>query len=237
MTVQLQHTGAGSAHGLATVIPAAAHGLATGAWLQRSLCAPPPPAWTSAALGGCLAELSGEPGAPSLTLAFGLVRQVQQQGEPVAWLARADSTFYPPDAAEGGVDLAALPVIRLASVRQRLQAAEQLARAGAFGLLVIDLGACLDLPLAAQTRLADQGRCPRHAHPVPDGQDRAAAVARVACRGAWPCTADPPRGGPFRLPGAGAQGQAARSRLDRRGMVSWTGRPVLICRRFRCRSS
>ena len=145
MTVQLQRTGTGRAHGLAT-----------GAWLQRSLCAPPPPAWTSAALGGCLAELSGEPGAPSLTLAFGLVRQVQQRGEPAAWLARADSTFYPPDAAEGGVDLAALPVIRLAGVRQRLQAAEQLARAGAFGLLVVDLGACRDLPLSAQTRLADQ---------------------------------------------------------------------------------
>ncbi|MXY16215.1 MAG: hypothetical protein F4Y57_04250, partial [Acidobacteria bacterium] len=145
MTVQLQRTGTD-----------AVRGLTTGAWLRRSLCAPPPPAWTSAALGGCLAELSGEPGAPSLTLAFSLVRQVQQQGEPVAWLARTDSTFYPPDAAEGGVDLAALPVIRLAGLRQRLQAAEQLARAGAFGLLVIDLGACLDLPLAAQTRLADQ---------------------------------------------------------------------------------
>ena len=145
MTVQLQRTGTD-----------AVRGLTTAARLRRSLCAPPPPAWTSAALGGCLAELSGEPGAPSLTLAFGLVRQVQQQGEPVAWLARTDSTFYPPDAAEGGVDLAALPVIRLAGLRQRLQAAEQLARAGAFGLLVIDLGACLDLPLAAQTRLADQ---------------------------------------------------------------------------------
>ena len=145
MTVQLQRTGTD-----------AVRGLITAARLRRSLCAPPPPAWTSTALGGCLAELSGEPGAPSLTLAFGLVRQVQQQGEPVAWLARTDSTFYPPDAAEGGVDLAALPVIRLAGLRQRLQAAEQLARAGAFGLLVIDLGACLDLPLAAQTRLADQ---------------------------------------------------------------------------------
>ena len=145
MTVQLQRTGTDRTYSLVT-----------GARLRAGLHAPPPPAWTSAALGGCLAELSGEPGAPSLTLAFGLVRQVQQQGEPVAWLARADSTFYPPDAAEGGVDLAALPVIRLAAMRQRLQAAEQLARAGAFGLLVIDLGACLDLPLAAQTRLADQ---------------------------------------------------------------------------------
>ena len=145
MSVQLLRTGTG-----------AVRGLTTGAELRASLCAPPPPAWTRAALGGCLAELSAAPGAPSLTLALGLVRQVQQQGEPVAWLARADSTFYPPDAAEGGVDLAALPVIRLAGLRQRLQAAEQLARAGAFGLLVIDLGACPDLPLAAQTRLAEQ---------------------------------------------------------------------------------
>ena len=36
MTVQLQRTGTGRAHGLAT-----------GAWLQRSLCAPPPPAQRS----------------------------------------------------------------------------------------------------------------------------------------------------------------------------------------------
>ena len=158
MTIQLRRTGTGGVHaGLDTVLAAgAARGLTTGAWLRAGLDPPPPPAWTRAALGGCLAELSGAPGAPSLTLAFGLVLQVQQQGEPVAWLAHTDSTFYPPDAAEGGVDLAALPVIRLAGLRQRLQAAEQLARAGAFGLLVIDLGACLDLPLAAQTRLADQ---------------------------------------------------------------------------------
>ena len=157
MNVQLQRTGTGHVHaGLRPVAAAAARGLTTGARLRAGLHAPPPGAWTSAALGGCLAELSGDPGAPSLTLAFGLVRQVQQQGEPVAWLARTDSTFYPPDAAAGGVDLAALPVIRLAAMRQRLQAAEQLARAGAFGLLVIDLGACRDLPLAAQTRLADQ---------------------------------------------------------------------------------
>ena len=40
--------------------------------------------------------------------------------------------------------------------RQCLRAAEQLARSGAFDLLVIDLGGYLDLPLAAQTRLAGQ---------------------------------------------------------------------------------
>ena len=117
---------------------------------------PAPASWTCAALGGCLAELSGTGASPSLTLAFSLVHQVQQQGEPAAWITRADSTFFPPDAAQGGIDLAALPVVRLASQRQCLRAVDQLARSGAFGLLVIDLGECLELPLAAQTRLAGQ---------------------------------------------------------------------------------
>ena len=45
MTVQLQRTGTGHTDSLIT-----------GASLRRSLCAPPPPAWTSAALGGCLAD-------------------------------------------------------------------------------------------------------------------------------------------------------------------------------------
>ena len=127
-------------------------------WASRGLATPgPAPAsWTSAALGGCLAELSGAGASPSLTLAFSLVHQVQQQGEPAAWITRAESTFFPPDAAQSGVDLAALPVIRLAGLRQCLRAADQLARSGAFGLLVIDLGGCLDLPLAVQTRLAGQ---------------------------------------------------------------------------------
>ena len=117
---------------------------------------PAPAAWSSTVLGGCLAELSGTGASPSLTLAFTLVHQVQRLGEPVAWITRAGSTFFPPDAAEGGIDLAALPVMRLPGRRQCLRAADHLARSGAFGLLVIDLGGCLDLPLAAQTRLAGQ---------------------------------------------------------------------------------
>ena len=127
-------------------------------WAGRGLATPGlvPASWTSTALGGCLAELSGTGASSSLTLAFSLVHQVQRLGEPVAWITRAESTFFPPDAAEGGIDLAALPVIRLPGRRQCLRAADQLARSGAFGLLVIDLGGCLDLPLATQTRLAGQ---------------------------------------------------------------------------------
>ena len=129
---------------------------ASRSWMRRNLTRPAPAAWTLAALGGCLTELSGAGSAPALTLAFGLVREAQQRGEPAAWLSRTESTFFPPDAAEGGIDLAALPVILLDDVRHRLRAADRLARSGAFGLLVVDLGARLDLPLAVQTRLAEQ---------------------------------------------------------------------------------
>ena len=129
---------------------------ASRSWMRRSLTQPAPAAWTLAALGGCLAELSGAGPAPALTLAFGLVREAQQRGEPAAWVSRTESTFFPPDAAAGGIDLAALPVILLDDVRHRLRAADRLARSGAFGLLVVDLGDRLDLPLAVQTRLAEQ---------------------------------------------------------------------------------
>ena len=203
MTAGLQRTGTD-----------AVRKLATGASLAAGLGAPSPGCWTRAALGGCLVELSGEPGAPLLTLALGLVRQVQQQDEPVAWLARTDSTFYPPDAAAGGVDLAALPVIpagrpaappagrRAACARRRLRDAGN--RPGAVH--------------RSAARRADQagpaGAGPRHAHSVPDGQGRAPAVARVARHGPRPCSAHLPRqqpgARPFRLPGAGAQGQAVR---------------------------
>ena len=132
---------------------------ASQAWLQRSqrvLSSADKREWTAGALGGCLAELSGGRDAPLLTVAFGLVHQVQQQGEPAAWISSNENTFFPPDGADGGVDLSALPVIRLASLQRRLTAIEQLVSSGAFGLVVADLEECVDLPLAVQTRLAEQ---------------------------------------------------------------------------------
>lgn len=89
-----------------------------------------------------------------LTLAFGLVLQAQWQNEPVAWITRDDSLFYPPDAAEGGVDLDALTIIRIPDGRAATRAADQLVRSGAFGLIVLDLGAKPDVPAPLQTRLA-----------------------------------------------------------------------------------
>lgn len=112
-----------------------------------------PSEWTLAGLSGRLVEVSGDSGSASLTIAMGLVREAQLLGEPAAWITLAGQSFFPPDAAAGGVDLAALAVVRLNHVRDLKRAADQLARSGAFGLLIVDLPEHASLPMAAQSRL------------------------------------------------------------------------------------
>jgi recombination protein RecA len=109
-----------------------------------------------AELAGRLVELTADAASAVLTVAVGLVREAQELGEPVAWIA-GDAPFYPPDLEENGVELAALAVIQIAetgNARRRQRAAETLLRSGAFGLVVLDLGPLRALPLPAQTRLA-----------------------------------------------------------------------------------
>ena len=122
------------------------------------LAAAPLRSWRVAALAGRLAELSSREGAAGLTLAFSLVLDAQRAGEPVGWLTADESAFYPPDAARGGVDLEALVVVRLPVVDQLPRAAEHLARSGAFGLLVLDLGGSARVPVPMQMRLLGLAR-------------------------------------------------------------------------------
>lgn len=110
--------------------------------------------WSLEQIAGRLVEISGVGATAPLTLTFGLVLQAQQQNEPVAWITRDDSLFYPPDAAEGGIDLDTLTIIRVPVGRAAARAADQLVRSGAFGLIVLDLGAKPDVPAPLQTRLA-----------------------------------------------------------------------------------
>ncbi len=114
--------------------------------------------WRFAALAGRLAELSSREGAAGLTLAFSLVLDAQRAGEPVGWLTADESAFFPPDAARGGVDLDALVVVRLPAAGQLPRAAEHLARSGAFGLLVLDLGEAARVPVPMQMRLLGLAR-------------------------------------------------------------------------------
>lgn len=117
----------------------------------------PPPCWGLGELFGRLVEISGEGAGAALTVVIGLVLEAQRCGEPVIWVASEGSTFYPPDVAHSGVDLTALPVVRVRGVEGRrvvFRCADRLLRSGAFGLVVLDLGDTAEMPLSAQTRLA-----------------------------------------------------------------------------------
>ena len=108
---------------------------------------------------GQLLELSGgRPG--KLSTVASLIAHAQGQGEPVAWVgARDEAGFYPPDFVLGGIDLAALVVVRVPSAsgpHALVRAAELLLRSGAFGLVTIDFGSA-PVPrgeLAWQARLS-----------------------------------------------------------------------------------
>lgn len=115
--------------------------------------APSPRFWNYRACAGRLVELSGTHVAPLLTLAFTLVLDAQQAGEPVVWVQRMDSTFFPPDAARNGVDLKSLVVVRLPQGAGLALAAARLLRSGAFGLIAIDLGSDSGIPAALLGKL------------------------------------------------------------------------------------
>src|SRR3990172_2807212 len=86
--------------------------------------------WGLEQIAGRLVEISGAGAAAALTLAFGLVLEAQRRGEPVAWIALEERGFYPPDAAEGGGDLGALGVVRVANAKAVGRAADQLGALG-----------------------------------------------------------------------------------------------------------
>ncbi len=111
-------------------------------------------AWDVAALAGRVVELSGHGAAAPLSAAMMLVRHAQEVGEVAAWVAARASCFFPPDAVACGIDVAALPVVRCPHAPSMLRASEMLVRSGAFALVVVDVGARAEVPLALQGRLA-----------------------------------------------------------------------------------
>lgn len=132
--------------------------------------AQPEPVWGVAEIAGRLVELSGSGASTTLTAAFGLVLDAQRAGQPVAWVGPSSSIFFPPDAAESGVDLETLAVVRVADPPAAARSAEKLVRSGAFGLVVIDLGPSLfgpgetRIPAPLLTRLV--GLAQKHATAV-----------------------------------------------------------------------
>ena len=95
--------------------------------------------WGLTQIAGRFIEISSAEASATLTVAFGLVLDAQRIGEPAAWITLPQSTFFPPDAAEGGVDLDILPVVRSPNPSAAGRAADQIIRSGTFGLVVLDL--------------------------------------------------------------------------------------------------
>lgn len=94
--------------------------------------------WSYRRLAGRLSELSADGADASLSLAMQAVYDAQCEGETVVWVGDHESSFYPLDAVEQGVDIQHVVVVR-ATVKNLMQAAYELARSGSFGLLVIDV--------------------------------------------------------------------------------------------------
>lgn len=139
------------------------------------------PAWDPGSLAGRLIEIvSGRPASPprhdpeapgaptpwdqrpssprgsgsaALTAAASLVWKAQQQGEPVAWINARPSSFFPPDLDAGGIDVAALVVVRVPGAAAAARAADKLLRSGAFGLVLVDAGAHAAVPAPLLGRL------------------------------------------------------------------------------------
>ena len=115
------------------------------------------PRWCLAEVAGRLVELTGWRSGAAFSTALALVVDAQREGEPAVWVGPRARSFFPPDAEAAGVDLAALPVVRLAEERAIPFAADVLARSGAFGLLVLDLGRS-SLSMGVLSRLASLAR-------------------------------------------------------------------------------
>jgi len=109
--------------------------------------------WSYTQLVGRLAEVSSCGASAPLTLAFALVHEAQRHGEPAAWITRCESSFFPPDAARCGIDLDALPIVRVPDAATAARIADKLLRSGAFGLIVLDIGRDDRVPTPLQSRL------------------------------------------------------------------------------------
>jgi len=111
--------------------------------------------WGLSALRGRLVALSARGATATLTTAIELVLEAQLAAEPIGWVTLGNTTFYPPDVADSGVDLAALVVVRVIDSTTAARAAERLLRSGAFGLIVLDFGGggAVELATAHQGRL------------------------------------------------------------------------------------
>jgi recombination protein RecA len=184
--------------------------------LRQTVCPAPSPArWGIEALAGRLSELSGLGPTARLSMAVSLACEAQRAGETVAWVTNRRSTFFPPDAAASGIDLARLPVVFTPDAPAAARAAWRLIQSGGFGLVVLDLvGSNAEVPIPLQSRLtsAAQGHGAAVVFVTEKTADRASLGSLVSLR----CEVD------RREVGAGRFLCIARALKDKRRGPGWT---------------
>jgi recombination protein RecA len=113
------------------------------------------PSWRLPVLQGRLVELTASRSGPrcGLSAVAAVIHEAQSTGEPVIWISTRGSLFFPPDFAANGIDLRALPLVRVETEREAAWAADEVLRSGGVGLVVLDLGAHTRVPAALWTRL------------------------------------------------------------------------------------
>jgi recombination protein RecA len=116
--------------------------------------------WKLETLAGRMVELSSDASSATLTAATSLVLQCQRLGVPATWILGGTSSFYPPDVAASGVDLASLVVVRAGSTIKAARAADHLLRSGGFALVILDIVEDPVLRMNVQSRLSGLA----HAH-------------------------------------------------------------------------
>ncbi len=110
--------------------------------------------WKLDVLAGRFVEVSSPADTCALTICASLILEAQWRNEPVAWISVRPSLFFPPDFAARGIDLKALPIVRVTEVAKAARMADTMLRSGGFGVMVIDLGDAARLTFPMQTRLA-----------------------------------------------------------------------------------
>ncbi len=110
--------------------------------------------WKLDAVAGRLVEISSPADTCALTICASLILEAQWRNEPAAWLAVRPSLFFPPDFAARGIDLKALPIVRVTEAAKAARMADTMLRSGGFGVMIMDLGDAAQLTFPMQTRLA-----------------------------------------------------------------------------------
>lgn len=110
--------------------------------------------WKLDTVAGRFVEISSPVNTCALTICASLILEAQWRNEPVAWISVRPSLFFPPDFAARGIDLKALPIIRVLEASKAARMADTMLRSGGVGVLVIDLADAAKLTIPMQTRLA-----------------------------------------------------------------------------------